>query len=159
MINKPLIAANLECHRKEKELRVLGPWGRSAEDGTRGSMLEARASNRSADLFCRSAAPSLWAGKNRGFRGYGQRKAADLLNRSSLREQTGIVECPRARIPRPQGLRGIDAGGRSRPRRGQIRETLEKKMFKNTFEAGMCMKTNGHKTQCPKRKGHLYLKF
>jgi len=38
--------------------------------------------------------------------------------------------------------------------------TLEKKILKqNTFEAGICMKTNKSMTKCPTQSGHLCLRF
>ena len=35
--------------------------------------------------------------------------------------------------------------------------TAKKQIKKNTFKAGMCMKTNESKTKCPKKFGHLSL--
>ena len=124
MKNKPLIAANLECHRKEKELRVFGaPGGSEGDRGQLGSTLQAEATpavthfrqwSKRSDLFCRSAASSLRAGKNRG--PTKQVRATDYV----CRKQTGICEGPPARIHRRERPRGIDARGRSHPRRDPI---------------------------------------
>jgi hypothetical protein len=41
----------------------------------------------------------------------------------------------------------------------RVTEVCSKKNSLYTFEAGICMKTNEHKTQCPKIIGHFMSKF
>ncbi len=52
----------------------------------------------------------------------------------------------------------MDIGNERRWRRAG-RDEIEKKNSFYTFEAGMCMKTKEHKTQCPKQFGHLCLRL
>ena len=53
-----------------------------------------------------------------------------------------------------QMCRLINAFGKVRRR-----ERQKKEIKKNTFEAGMCMKTNKYTTKCPEKIGHLCLRF
>jgi hypothetical protein len=44
---------------------------------------------------------------------------------------------------------------------GRVRRGIlqEKNLKQNTFEAGICMKTNKSMTKCPEKTGHLCLRF
>ena len=62
-------------------------------------------------------------------------------------------------------MNAATAPGGSTPEAGvtaavlQFRQREQKRNIKYTFEAGMCMKTKEHKTQCPNRNRHLGLNF
>ena len=54
-------------------------------------------------------------------------------------------------------LKGSTLGAGVNPAAAHFRQQEQKGILNYTFEAGMCMKTKDHKTQCPNRNRHLGL--
>ena len=63
------------------------------------------------------------------------------------------------RLAAPTPLKGSTLGAGVNPDAAHFPAEHEKKMLNDTFEAGMCMKTKGLKTQCPKQNRLLGLHF
>jgi hypothetical protein len=56
-------------------------------------------------------------------------------------------------------LEGSTQGAGVNPAAAHFRQREQKRTINYTFEAGMCMKTKDHKTQCPKRNRLFGLNF